>query len=110
MLNWPRVEDLRNEVGEDAFGEVVDLFLEEVGDALTRLADDPAALEQKLHFLKGAALTLGMDEFAQLCSLGERAARDGRDGEIDLIAICDAYDRARRSFLARAQQAGFLAA
>ena len=30
MIDWPRVKELKDEIGAEDFGEVVDLFLEEV--------------------------------------------------------------------------------
>lgn len=110
MLNWTRIEELRDEVGEDAFEEVVDLFLEEVAETLSGLGADLKTLESQLHFLKGASLNLGMDDFAEVCGAGERAARNGRAEEVNLTAVHDTYERSRNAFLSRVTQAGFLAA
>lgn len=108
MLNWARVEELREEVGPDAFGEVVELFLEEVTEALTRLDPGAASLEADLHFLKGAALNLGFDGFAGLCRGGETAVRDGRP--VDIASLRASYDQSLAAFLDRGRDAGFLAA
>jgi HPt (histidine-containing phosphotransfer) domain-containing protein len=88
MIDWDRVQALRDEVGADDFAEVVDLFLEEVDEALggltARLA--PAALSAALHFLKGSALNLGFAEFARLCQIGEKNPE-----KADLAAIQATY-------------------
>lgn len=118
MLDWTRITELREELGADAFAEVIALFLEEVGDALDGMTGDmdgntghdPAALEAQLHFLKGACLNLGMSDVVTLCSRGEAAARQGRGAQVDMAAIRAAYDAARNALLARLREAGYLAA
>lgn len=91
MIDWNRVQELRNEVGEDAFGEVLDLFLEEVDEVMDRLGDapDPGCLPADLHFVRGSALNLGLKEFCAICQgLEHRLAR----GEsVDLSALLDSY-------------------
>jgi HPt (histidine-containing phosphotransfer) domain-containing protein len=101
MIDWDRVEELRHEVGEDDFAEVVELFLEEVDDTIARLghSDANASLEEQLHFLKGSALNIGFNEFARLCQDGETAAALGRAETVDLSAISKAYGAARAQFL-----------
>ena len=37
MIDWTRVEELRNEIGPEDFAEVAELFLMEVEDTLSRL-------------------------------------------------------------------------
>ena len=68
MIDWERVADLRSEVGEDDFFEVVDMFLEEVEEVIDRLTSspEPARFEDDLHFLKGSALNLGFRHFSAL--------------------------------------------
>jgi len=101
MINWERVEELRNEVGPEDFEEVIKLFLEEVDDTIGRLGQTEAepSLEEQLHFLKGTALNIGFGVFADLCQNGETAAAKGRAGDIDLDAIRIAYAEARQEFL-----------
>ena len=91
MIDWARVEELREEIGPESFSEVAELFLEEVGTAMTALGPRHS-LEQDLHFLKGSALNLGFAAFSELCAEGERLARLGRAGEIELAPL-----RANRS-------------
>ena len=69
MIDWKRVEELREEIGADGFVEVADMFLDEAEGAVRALvAGLPAQeIEGQLHFLKGSALTLGLDPLADLC-------------------------------------------
>ncbi|MEM8632710.1 MAG: Hpt domain-containing protein [Pseudomonadota bacterium] len=111
MINWDRVAELRDEVGEEDFGEVVELFLEEVEGTLDKLRTAPEIekLEDDLHFLKGGALNLGFDEFGQLCMIGERAAADGKAAGIDLAQILKSYAVSKAAFMARAADFGLAA-
>ncbi|MCV2889815.1 Hpt domain-containing protein [Ruegeria aquimaris] len=102
MINWPRVTQLKDEVGAEDFGEVVQLFLEEVDEVIQRLrvAPDPASLGGDLHFLKGSALSLGFQSFSILCQDGERMAAAGRASEVDLAAIIRNFEQSRDVFQA----------
>ena len=40
MIDWPRVKELREEVGAEGFGEVVDLFIEEVEEVISKLGEN----------------------------------------------------------------------
>lgn len=112
MLNWARVEELRGEVGEDAFAEVVDLFLEEVVGVIDALDPgmEPAAMEEALHFLKGASMNLGFDTFSDMCAKGELAARRGDLSGIDVPAIQECYALTQVEFMTQVQEKGYLAA
>lgn len=74
LVDVVRLRDLRDEVGDDGFEEVVALFLKESDDAVDRLSQlsGGAPPEDALHFLKGIALNLGFDDLAALCRQGER--------------------------------------
>ncbi|MDD9743131.1 MULTISPECIES: Hpt domain-containing protein [Marinovum] len=98
MIDWSRVSELREEVGEEDFAEVVELFLDEVDGVIGTLAPETADLEAQLHFLKGSALNLGFAAFAALCQAGETAANAGQGERVDVAAIRDAYARARSEF------------
>ncbi len=108
MLDWARVEELRDEIGAEDFAEVVELFLEEVGGTLDRLEAGSPSLEADLHFLKGAALNLGFADVARRASEGEALARRG--GTPDLAGLGQAYAASRDAFMARMAEAGYLAA
>lgn len=103
MIDWQRVRLLRDEIGAEAFGEVVELFLEEVETEIDRLAGvDPGALDDlvaALHFLKGSALNLGFETLSQLCHDMEQAAGSGQAGRFDLTAISTCYQDSKAYFL-----------
>ncbi len=100
MINWDRVDELRSEIGEDGFAEVVELFLDEVETTVMRLPSLPAAaLEASLHFLKGSAWNLGFRDFGALCQDGERKAAAGYGGDVDCGLITARYFSAREVFL-----------
>ena len=101
MINWSRVSELRDEIGAEDFGEVVEIFLEEVEEEIAVLRDavPPDALEAKLHFLKGSALNLGFSDFSELCQTGESAAKSGQFDTIDLPATVAVYEASKSAFL-----------
>ncbi len=101
MIDWARVGQLRNEIGEEDFDDVVDLFLEEVEDeiAMLRGGCSDALLEGRMHLLKGSALNLGFQAFAERCRQGEAAAAEGLHDRIDLPETLACYDRSRAAFL-----------
>lgn len=101
MIDWSRVNELRDEVGEEDFAEVVELFIEEVDEVINtlRTAPQPTALEEQLHFLKGSALNLGFASFSAICQRGEKtAATDGAD-TIDIAEILACYDQSKTIFM-----------
>lgn len=90
MIDWNRLADLRAEVGEDGFIEVVELFLEETDEVIARLeAGRQARLADDLHFLMGGALNLGLRRFARCCQAAERLCAKTR--EIDIGALVALY-------------------
>lgn len=102
MINWPRVKELRDEVGEEDFDEVVELFLEEVEGVIGKLrTGDRSMLEQDLHFLKGSAMNLGFDGFSTLCLKGERDSAAGAAASVDLDAVFLSYEQSKVEFLSK---------
>ncbi|MAQ85936.1 Hpt domain-containing protein [Psychromarinibacter halotolerans] len=102
MIDWTRVEELKSEIGADAFIEVADLFLEETDEVVVTL-DTPApdsVVRERLHFLKGSALNLGFQEMADLCSRGERLAAAGQSADVDTAQIVSVYAESKSLFLA----------
>lgn len=100
MIDWDRVADLRSEVGEDGFAEVIDLFLEETDEVVARLQQMHAGqpLGRDLHFLKGSALNLGFRDLAQLCQEGERNSSAG--SAVDLPQLLWLYQQSKAAFQA----------
>lgn len=101
MIDWPRVRELKDEVGEDGFEEVIELFLEEVEEVIEKLATgDRSQLEQDLHFLKGSALNLGFQNFSNQCLEGERMSASGAAADVDLAGVISCYHQSKATFLA----------
>jgi len=101
MIDWPRVKELREEVGPEDFDEVVELFLEEVEEVIVKLSDisDRKQLEQDLHFLKGSALSLGFQAFSSLCQDGEQKSAQGEAETVDVPAIIAEYRNSKTTFI-----------
>lgn len=93
VIDWSRVYELYDEVGEESLGEVLELFASEVEEGLARLAqaDSPKAISAEFHFLKGAALNLGLDEVARLCQQGEAGALAGASTQAEREAITEKF-------------------
>jgi len=99
MIDWSHIDELKQDMGE-AFEEVVDVFLQEVEEGIAKLDQGapPEALAANLHFLKGAALNLGFEQFAALCGDGENKANAGQAGSVDLAAVKRSYEVSRQEF------------
>lgn len=108
MIDWQRATELQQEIGDDGFLEVVELFLDEVEAVLMRLrtAPDPARYEDDMHFLKGSALNLGFSGLGAMCRTGERHAAEGRTSEVDIPAVLECYSISKQAFMAGAGQLG----
>ncbi len=103
MIDWDRVNELRDEVGADEFEEVVEIFLEELAEGIGRLRAGipPERYESELHFLKGGALNLGFAGLAEICGAGEKLARDGQADAVDLASVLSAYEASVGEFTDR---------
>lgn len=101
MIDWDRVAALREEVGPEDFEEVVELFLQEVDEEIDLLSGiiGQEGLAEKLHFLKGSALSLGFSEFSGLCQTGESALSEDPGNEVDIPRLQDSYKSSRQVFL-----------
>ncbi|MDJ0858526.1 MAG: Hpt domain-containing protein [Dinoroseobacter sp.] len=73
MIDWTRVEELIAEIGAEDFGEVVELFLEEVDAAMEALDNilDPTTGSRTLHLVKGCAWNLGFAALGKRCAILE---------------------------------------
>lgn len=102
MIDWSKVNSLREEIGSESFDEVVELFLDEVESVIARLRNrpEPSRFEQDLHFLKGSAWNLGFADFGALCQDGERLAARGSAASVDIATVIDCYHRSRADFIA----------
>ncbi|MDO5632765.1 MAG: Hpt domain-containing protein [Paracoccus sp. (in: a-proteobacteria)] len=100
MIDWNRVIELRNEVGPDEFGPVLELFMDEVEEIVMRLdASDPARLARDMHFLKGSAWNLGFAEFGALCQQGETLAMRGRTEDVKPEDFVACYSTSKQIFM-----------
>lgn len=101
MIDWARVQELKDEIGEDDFAEVATMFMSEVEDVIARLGASPypAAYEHELHFLKSSALNLGFTQMAALCQEGESRSAAGLAESVELAPIFAAYDEAKAELL-----------
>jgi len=101
MIDWNRVAELRDEIGPDDFGEVVELFLEEVDEVVARLEGGVAKdqFEPELHFIKGSALNLGFSQLSTLCADGEKRAAQGTFQPDEVGNVVSAYKGSRAEFL-----------
>ena len=106
MIDWSRVNELRDEVGAEDFEEVVELFLEEVEEVIARLRNAPelSQLEQDLHFLKGSALSLGFKAFSDLCQTGEKLSAEGHSELVETAGIVLCFDQSKSVFLSELQR------
>ncbi len=98
MIDWDRVAELRDEIGEADFSEVVSLFLEEADEVVAGLnvQDDAPTRRAALHFLKGSALNLGFRDLADLCQQGEKAPDMQAEALARLVAC---YNASRKGFI-----------
>ena len=101
MINWDRVEELRDEIGAEDFAEVVELFLEEVEQVIDKLsrAPDVNTLGDDLHFLKGSAMNLGFQALGKICQSEERKAARGAAAEVEIGPVIETYEMSRTTFL-----------
>lgn len=103
MINWAQIKQLEEDVGAEDLAEVIEVFLEEVDEAVDILRGankmTDAELAPALHFLKGSAANLGFAEFADLCSEGEKLANASAGDQVDLSAVVMLYDTSRQEFL-----------
>lgn len=100
MINWNRVNELRDDFGEDVFTEIVTVFLEETDGVINRLKSvgiDPE-LGKTMHFLKGSALNLGFTQMASLSQLAETAATQNQ-ASLGMIAnVINSYESSKSHF------------
>lgn len=93
MIDWDRVNELRIEVGEDDFDEVLAMFFDEAASVLANLGNGGMErIKRDLHLLKGSAINIGLAGVGALCRNCEAALAANPNEVPDLIAI-------RRAFL-----------
>ena len=102
MIDWSRVQELKDEIGEEDFAEVAEMFMTEVEEVIARLktAPNPATYEDDLHFLKSSALNLGFSKVSSLCQDGEKRSAAGQADTVQLGPIFTAYDASKAASMA----------
>lgn len=100
MLDMSRIAELKAEVGEDDFAEVLALFCEEVEEVLTELENATQnAIAAKIHFLKGSAQNIGLERVGALCLEAEASLRMHPNARPDVRRIRDAYAASKTELL-----------
>ena len=91
MIDWDRVTELQNEIGEEDFIEVGQMFIAEMEDKLQDMELAPVRGAEDYHYLRGSAANLGLIEFAELCGQAESSAKTG--GCPDFAVVRDSFTR-----------------
>lgn len=101
MIEWDRIRILQKEVGPDDLTEVIDLFFEEIEEAIADLPNvkEPQSLAEALHFLKNGALNMGFRHLSELCQAGEKSAAQGRADWVDIAEVLEIYATSKKQFL-----------
>lgn len=101
VIDWERVGELRGEIGEKDFAQILAYFIEEADDAMQKLrAADAPRLVALLHFLKGSALNLGLRAFAEQCRLEEVRAAGGDTSSVGHDSLLLIYETSKEALLA----------
>ena len=105
MIDWSCAAELRAEVGEEDFCEIIGLFFDETEEAIAKLRAGPAQaeLESLMHFIKGSALNLGFVTLSEVCKDGELQARAGQ--AVDVQGVISCYEQSRDAFFAAGESA-----
>lgn len=101
IIDWAKVRELRDEVGETGLAEVIELFLEEVELVLPVLGMPGRQLGDDMHFLKGCAANLGFAQLSALCAQGETCRDPETDNSALIGAVRRSYRDSRMAFLSQ---------
>ncbi len=100
MLDTARIAELKSEVGEDDFAEVVALFCEEMEEVLAELDQTPqCAVAGKIHFLKGSAQNIGLTVVGALCLEEEARLRDDPNVHPNVPRLREAYEASKSQLI-----------
>ncbi len=102
MIDWGRIEELRTEVGEDDFAEVIEMFLDEASEVIERICESATdSLAEDLHFLKGSALNIGFARLSIICRDSERLMERTPADDVDVASIRQSFEASRVAFAER---------
>lgn len=70
MIDWQRIEELKEDFGPDGLEDLLPVFVEEIQTAIAELSSDCGNqdIAAKAHFIKGSAANLGLTELTKLCA------------------------------------------
>ncbi|MEM9716398.1 MAG: Hpt domain-containing protein [Pseudomonadota bacterium] len=79
MIDWLRVNELKSDLGDDMFDEILPVFIDEISELLDQMPSksDPVDIAGICHSIKGSAANLGFEALAQVASDGEKSANEG---------------------------------
>lgn len=96
MIDWKRIAEMKEEIGEDDFAEVVEMFFEEAIEVLAALQPDNAqSLGSDLHFLKGSAMNMGLQAVSEICGDAECELRNRPHLRVDIVPIRDVFEKSK---------------
>lgn len=102
MINTNRINELKDEVGEDDMEEVIALFCEEVEEVLETLhTTSPSNMAAQLHFLKGSALNIGLEAVSDLCRQEELNLRNDPTHATDVAALKTTYEQSKQALFSQ---------
>lgn len=98
MIDWDRIQELKEEVGEEELAEVLPIFFEEVSETISALPEsDTDTLRKNLHFLKGSAANIGMAELSRVCAKLEGTIATST--KLDLAHISAVFECSRLALI-----------
>ena len=67
MVDFARIKELRDEIGEEDMRAVLDIFRSEASEVIASIegARDDATYQKAIHFLRSGALNLGLRSFSE---------------------------------------------
>lgn len=105
MIDWERVRELREDVGDSEFRPILELFLDEIETIVFRLVGNRAAqMPDDFHFLTGCARNLGFRGFGDLCEELEGLAQQNRLTRQRIEAALDVYSASKQAFVSGLEQ------
>ena len=107
VIAWDRVNDLRAEIGDDDFAEVVAMFLEEADEVIGRIAKTVGAkaLEADLHFSERCSPESWLRAIRRACVRMANVEQPGGDTSVDLAQVCAQLSGASKKALVAGQNA-----
>ena len=99
MIDWARISELQDDLGEEGFAEMAALFLQEIDTALSvDPPGQPPEAEALMHMIKGCALNIGLAALGDLCAGYEARARAGECQMIDMALLRQVFTTSRQEF------------